>query len=502
MLFWVDSIGELSLWFYIWKMRKPSDRVYKLIQSLSGREVEGFVRYVQLRKGDKRYYELFNHVVSNGQFDEVELKKDLQNWPSLPHYYKIKSYLEVQLLNWLSSQREQFNEGQNDIKIYFTLIDRNLGTWAKEVLNQFLKKLEGRECFDQFQYYSNKVLINEFGGEGVGDVIGGFSPMKIKVVCGRATRYLNALMESEGLEDQLLGMSGTEIDVYLQSLKVREIRAQSRKEQFVLLVSQSKVYFRIKDYSSCITKLEEIRRLIGDVHYLLDDPVILMRYAGLIRNLIMLNINNDKDIVWGYCIELRGLALRSQVYKNALLKRYYLVFFIFARQHCKGDISEDLSNYEAFVLERKELFSVYEIEEIGWLLGSYYFRVGNFIESKRRFLEVSQNSKDYSSGLYLATQIMLAFIFSEEGDVDFVSHFGRSIRYFKQKESRFWPQAIKIVNELLRLAKSVEANNLKSYAGCFEKLKALLLVAEKDTYSNLLVEDLRFWINRKQPLIN
>ena len=162
--------------------KKPSDKLYNLIKSLSGSEKRYFKVFVKPHSvgADNKYMELFEVIEKQSEFNDEELMRhiypDLDN-PKSKRYPELKSYLYELILKAL----QNYDESQNyNIKIkrlinnIEVLFDRFQVKEAKHQMQKAQKFAESREDFSSLLIlwdWSKKIALAQKNIVKLGEAI-------------------------------------------------------------------------------------------------------------------------------------------------------------------------------------------------------------------------------------------------------------------------------------------------------------------------------------------
>ena len=134
-------------------MKTPSPDLYYLVKSLNQTEKRDFTRFSTMysRKEEKAYTKLFNEILAQDEFDELNLRKSFKSHPANRQFHVLKNYLYKSILRslrWKNERNSLETRLRNELEEAALLQKRGLQIPAKKLLLKVRKQAEKFEKYD------------------------------------------------------------------------------------------------------------------------------------------------------------------------------------------------------------------------------------------------------------------------------------------------------------------------------------------------------------------
>jgi hypothetical protein len=129
---------------------KPSPLLFEMIRNLSSEEKDYFRKFSSMQQGEKNYLKLYNHLLTQSEYNETELKEHFKNESFIRHLPSEKNQLLHHILRSLRTFRYHTNDDayiSEEIKNIQLLFNKSLYRLARQELNRIKKLAYRNELF-------------------------------------------------------------------------------------------------------------------------------------------------------------------------------------------------------------------------------------------------------------------------------------------------------------------------------------------------------------------
>lgn len=443
--------------------------------------------------------ELFAAILSSEDSTEDSVKLALGDWSSMNHLYKMKGYLERQLLGWLASQRHSQQIQQAPLIQFKLLVERGMVNWANELLWQAIERFELEEDFDMAMICLNEFLAVAYIDSKVDRNFILNIVAKMANVSSRQSELLEAINTFSQINHQSPQWPISVETHHFEEINNKITESSSQKAVFFLRFSLLKLFFMVRNFEAISSLFKELKVAIDSHPYLLDDHLILIRYVDLQKIYVMLKSESEGiEPLMRICEEIYAYSRERPELRRAILQRYFQAYSVIANSLSKDEVDSVYVKFQKFSDEKDEFYSDNNNYITKYFFACYFFRECNFRKAKELLLEVGNAQEQIPPPIFLSVEILLMVIVAEDGDADFVSHLLRRFRYFREKVDGHWPRGVELANELVKLAEAKVINRPEIKSVPLSRIAELIMEAANDDYTNVSVNDLLVWLgNRK-----
>lgn len=491
---------------------KPSQELFKLIQSLTKSEKRFFKLSSSLQSGEKNYLKLFDYIEKQDFYDEEELKHHFQNERFIQHLPSEKNHLYKLILKSLRS----FYSEQSVSSILKQEL-KNIEILYRKALykecEKFVKKakkiaIDHEKFYYWFELISwEKKLLEEAYESGEFD-----------------TDLDKLIAEEEEVIAKLRNLAEYQI-LYSKINYVFRSGGFTRNEQEKKVVEDIADYHLIKgkntaistrattmcyyikglcsatnrDYADSFIFFNKVRAILDKSPKIKED--LSKRYVLTLSHLLRCHIDSgDYDNASNLVQEIRELEGERGFDSVDLMVRIFSVSHSFELilNNMRGDFEKSILlipalNQKLLVLGDK--LNKEQLITFSFLKAYSYFGVGEFKQALHALNEVlNDNEQLLRQDLYAFARLLNLMIHFELENYEFLNYIIKSTNRYINKTERDYNIENYLIKQLKRLAKAVSPTEKQ---GIFNEMKSEIEVMFKTPQERVVLEyfDLPAWVD-------
>jgi len=451
---------------------KPSNELFKLIQSLTKSEKRFFKLSSSLQSGDKNYLKIFDYIEKQEVYDEDELKKHFKNERFVLHLPSEKNHLYKLILKSLRS----FYSEQSVSSILKQEL-KNIEILHKKALykecEKFVKKAK-RIAIDHEKFYYwfeliswEKKLLEEAYESGEFD-----------------TDLDQLIAEEEEVIAKLRNLAEYQI-LYSKINYVFRSGGFTRNEQEKKVVDDIANYHLIKgkntaistrattmcyyikglcsatnrDYSESFTFFNKVRAILERHPSIKED--LSKRYVLTLSHLLRCYIDSgDYDSAAGLAQEIRALEGKKGFESMDLIVRIFAVSnsFDLIINNMSGNFSKSVQSLpalqEKLILFEDKLNKEQRIT-FSYLISYSYFGIGEYKKALQHLNDVlNDNEQELRQDLYSFARLLNLLVHYELENYEFLTYIIKSTNRFLNKTERDYEIENYLIKQLKKLVKA------------------------------------------------
>ena len=488
-------------------MKNPSDKLFKLIHSMSANEKNYFKRQTAAhnRKSDNQYLDVFDAIAKQEEYDEAALLKKFKNRDFVKQFAAMKRYLYKVLMQTLIDLYEQkdivseIHKMRSEARV---LIDRGL---EKEGLLIY-KKAREKAAYWDLPTLQLSLLLEENK-----HIVGAQDNNKSKIESfhhelKRLTDLLSNLSDYTQLYDTFIYWEKRErhlrdenalasLEEIIQSPKIQQLdentafmsklqyyaiheRYAMIKGDDALLLQCKKQIFQLYDHNPHIKEVDEKNYFIVSLNYL-NTLYRIGDYHTLKEKLVLFEKNTFKD--------------------TETQRLFYSRLLLLKLAYC--EISGDFKDFDKTVKTIEKDFSNpdYEISPIEWRLKFYnfvklYIIKGDYQKAQTWVIELLNLPKtEQQSDLQRFAELLQILIHYQLGDEMLLDYLNTTVKRRMSQQNKLYPYEklfLDLFNKLTHALPNKRNGILQKY---LVKCRALF-EEESKFHTSKVYFDLPYWI--------
>lgn len=482
---------------------KPSNELFKLINSLSKSEKRFFKLSSSLQSGEKNYLKIFDFIEKQNQYDEIELKKNFQNERFIQHLPSEKNHLYRLILkslrsfyseNTVSSQLKQeiknveilynkalFKECDKFVsrakklamqheKFYYWF---ELISWEKKLLEEAFEAGEFGTDLDELIIEEQKV-IEKLRNLAEYQVI--YSKINLIFRSGGFTRNSKEREEVEKIADyHLIKGKNTALSVRATSMcfYIKGLCAATNR-----------------NYADAFTFFNKTRSTLDNNPKIKEDSA--QRYLMTLAHLCRCHIeNHDFEVSRNLIDEIRELkSLKGFNSMDIEVKIFFNSFNLEMRlmqvsgEYEKSELllenfEKQVSNYQEMINKEQDVLFNYNHAYIYFALGDYKKALG-YLNNV-----LNDNEQNLRQDIYSFARVFNLILHYELQNYDFLEYVIKSTNRYLNKQERTLQVETTLIRFLKKLSKvQNETSKNKIFTAFHQELESLL----KDENESVLLE--------------
>ncbi|HWY37955.1 MAG TPA: hypothetical protein VNY73_05315 [Bacteroidia bacterium] len=404
---------------------KPSENIFDLIKSLSGKEIEYILKTSDLHKksGSNNYMMLFHEALSQPVYNEKEIIKKLGYENNLNNFAFTKNYLYHFILNRLE-EISQLPQVALRRKINYASLSRH--KQYEPFLQDILKEAE-EEAFE-LQLFDNSLSVFELqlqhkkpGADTVARIKKMLQAKKSFV----HYRKLFALVRLKHHQSSFIRdiLKTPEFKhVYEEELLESDSNYNFNHKIFFYL-AKGIVYYATKDYENGTRIRNELIKLWEKYPHMIQ--VRFAAYYNTFYNkaLVLSNLGQFGEAVNA----IHYLRTRmEEMNRGTLFQKYMLYNLLIDVYNSCGYFERSLEVIDEYTHFRQGLSysenTLYSDQQFYFYLAKVYYGTGNLKEASRHLNHIINNELEYNADITCMAYVLSMIIYFEGGKTDVLEY--------------------------------------------------------------------------------
>lgn len=456
---------------------KPSESIFELIKSLSGKEIEYILKTSDQHKksGSNNYMLLFHEIISQSIYNEKEIIKKLGYEKNLNNFAFTKNYLYHFILNRLEEistlpqvmLRRKINcaalSQQQKYRPFLT------GTLAEAEQEAFRLQL-----FDSYLSVAYLQIAQSTAGEEVHNRMRNMLRAKKSFLHYRKLFALVRLRHHQSSFIRDILNTPEFKDVYEDELLEADAQYNFNHRIFFYL-AKGIVYYATKDYENGVHIRNELIKLWDKY-----PQMIQVRFAAYYNTyynkaLTHSNLGEFGEAVSTICFLQKKM---EELNRGTLFQKYMLYNLLIDVYNSCGYFEKSLEVIDEYSRFRQGLppsENIYSEQQYYFYLAKVYYGTGNLREAARQLNHIINNELEYNSDITCMAYVLSLIIHFETGKTDVLeyrlNHAQRQLekrncmlgslqlltKFFKNYINK-QPEAAELKQLFIKLKEGVESN--------------------------------------------
>lgn len=495
---------------------KASNQLYDLIKSLTPDEELHFKNSSSIQQGEKNYIKLYNHIKSQDDYDEEEVKKYFKHEVFIQHLASEKNQLLHHVLKSLRHYRYENSisaQVDEEIKNIQILFNKSLYKQSRKQLSIIKKKANDHELFysllDIIELEKSLIDMEAYYGDinykTVDELIEEENTIFLKIENCAAfdiqLAKLNAIsskittaIETSDINDIKQLLTDTKklaSNKNILSNKSKIIYLYTIGSCNRLLNNMDEVY---KLFSDLIIEMENNPEIISEMpnYYILSHGSLIRYYAinqqysngfKLIEKLKSLSLNKM----------FKATDLQINIFSQSYITEMLLYCYIGEHDQAKKLIPlviENLDKYDSKI-NNEDLLRIYHA------IAMVYFGIGEFNKSLHWLNKIiNQNYENLRQDIVRISKLIYLIVHFEIGNDDLLHYIYKStLRFFNTQKNQHQFEAI-FLNHFKKIAILKKENK---QGDPYQLLKKELITVFKNSFEKNALEFFNFyaWLDSK-----
>ncbi|HXB39617.1 MAG TPA: hypothetical protein VNZ49_03690 [Bacteroidia bacterium] len=456
---------------------KPSENIFELIKSLSGKEIEYILKTSDQHKksGSNNYMLLFHEIISQAVYNEKEIIKKLGYENNLNNFAFTKNYLYHFILNRLE---EICQLPQVVLRRKINCANLSLQKKYEPFLQDVLKKAEEDafklQLFDNYLSIAQLELRTKKDTEELENRI-------VKTIHAKRTllhyRKLFALVRLRHHQSSFIRdiLKTSEFkDVYEDELLEADSNYNFNHKIFFYL-AKGIVYYATKDYVNGVRIRNELLKLWEKYPHMIQ-----LRFAAYYNTYYNQALTHSNLGEFGEAVKTIQFLNKKleELNRGTLFQKYMLYNLLIDVYNSCGYFEKSLEVMDEYMHFRQGLppsENIYSEQQYYFYLAKVYYGSGNLKEASKQLNYIINNELEYNSDITCMAYVLSLIIYYEGGKTDVLeyrlNHAQRQLekrnsmlgslqlltKFFKNYINKR-PEAAELKQMLIKLKEGIEGN--------------------------------------------
>jgi hypothetical protein len=456
---------------------KPSENIFELIKSLSGKEIEYILKTSDQHKksGSNNYMLLFHEIISQPVYNEKEIIRKLGYEKNLNNFAFTKNYLYHFILNRL----EEISTLPQVVlrrKINCAALSqqRKYHPYLHDTLAEAEQEAFRLQLFDN--YLSAASLVQEHGSASEETLRRMRSMLRAKKSFLHY-RKLFALVRLRHHQSSFVRdiLNTPEFkDVYEEELLEADASYNFNHKIFFYL-AKGIVYYATKDYENGNRIRNELMKLWEKYPHMIQ-----LRFAAYYNTYYNKALTHSNLGEFGEAVATIHFLQKNmeELNRGTLFQKYMLYNLLIDVYNSCGHFGKSLEVIDEYSRFRQGLppgENVYSEQQYYFYLAKVYYGTGNLKEASRQLNHIINNELEYNSDITCMAYVLSLIIYFEGGKTDVLeyrlNHAQRQLekrncmmgslqlltKFFKSYINK-QPEAAELKQQLIKLKEGIDAN--------------------------------------------
>jgi len=403
---------------------KPSENIFELIKSLSGKEIEYILKTSDQHKksGSNNYMLLFHEIISQPVYNEKEIIKKLGYENNLNNFAFTKNYLYHFILNRLE---EICTLPQVVLRRKINCAGLSAQKKYEPFLQEVIAEAEGEafklQLFDSYLSVAQLQAANHKADDEMHKRVKNMLRAKKTYLHYRKLFALVRLRhhQSSFIRDILKTPEFKE--VYEDELLESDSNYNFNHKIFFYL-ARSIVYYATKDYENGIRIQKELMKLWEKYPHMIQ--LRFTAYYNTYYNKALTHSNRGEFSEAVSTIQFLQQKL-EELDRGTLFQKYMLYNLLIDVYNSCGYFEKSLEVIDEYSRFRQGLppsENIYPEQQYYFYLAKVYYGTGNLKEASRQLNHIINNELEYNSDITCMAYVLSLIIYFESGKTDVLEY--------------------------------------------------------------------------------
>lgn len=461
---------------------KPSENIFELIKSLSGKEIEYILKTSDQHKksGSNNYMLLFHEIISQPVYNEKEIIKKLGYENNLNNFAFTKNYLYHFILNRLE---EICTLPQVVLrrKINCAALSRQkkYAPFLQEVLKESEEEAFKLQLFDNYLSVAQMHTQNGNDNDEMNKRVQNMLRAKKTYLHYRKLFALVRLKHHQSSFIRDILNTPEFKDVYEDEL-LESDASYNFNHKVLFFMAKSIVYYATKDYENGVRIRNELIKLWEKYPHMIH-----LRFAAYYNTFYNQALTHSNRGEFGEAVKTIQFLTQKleELNRGTHFQKYMLYNLLIDVYNSCGYFEKSLEVMDEYTRFRQGLppsENVYSEQQYYFYLAKVYYGSGNLKEATRQLNHIINNELEYNSDITCMAYVLSLIIYFESGKADVLeyrlNHAQRQLekrncmmgslqlltKFFKSYINK-QPEAAELKQMYLKLKEGIE-NNIRTDA--------------------------------------
>ena len=456
---------------------RPSENIFELIKSLSGREIEYILKTSDQHKksGSNNYMLLFHEIISQPVYNEKEIIRKLGYEQNLNNFAFTKNYLYHFILNRLEEISTLPQVAlRRKINCATLSLQRKYLPWLQDTLAEAEQEAFTLQLFDNYMSAAGLMAENSQATDETYKRMRNILRAKKSFLHYRKLFALVRLRHHQSSFIRDILNKPEFKDVYEEELLEADASYNFNHKIFFYL-AKSIVYYATKDYKNGNRIRNELMKLWEKYPHMIQ-----LRFAAYYNTYYNKALTHSNLGEFGEAVSTIHFlkAKMEEMNRGTLFQKYMLYNLLIDVYNSCGYFEKSLEVIDEYSRFRQGLppsENIYSEQQYYYYLAKVYYGTGNLKEASRQLNHIINNELEYNSDITCMAYVLSLIIYFEGGKTDVLeyrlNHAQRQLekrncmmgslqlltKFFKSYINK-QPEAAELKQQFIKLKEGIDAN--------------------------------------------